>query len=92
MAQEVEEVFPTWVTEHEPFKGDEEFIPKGEKSKALSFPHDFNAYIVKAIKELVEWIRESDSEKDRRIRALEEENKALKAWACSIDPGAPFCQ
>ena len=30
---------------------DKELIPEGDKVKAISFPHDFNAYLIEALKE-----------------------------------------
>jgi hypothetical protein len=52
LAQEIEVIFPGWVEEVEPTGRDKGLIPQGEKAKAISFPHDFNAYLIEAIKEL----------------------------------------
>jgi hypothetical protein len=52
IAQDLEAVFPDWVTETKPEGKDKELIPENEKAKAVSFPHDFNAYLIEAIKAL----------------------------------------
>ena len=52
IAQDVETIFPEWVNEVDATGQDRELIPEGEKVKTLKFPHDFNAYIIEAIKEL----------------------------------------
>jgi len=52
LAQDVEKVFPNWVREIEPRGRDKDLIPEGEKAGAISFPHEFNAYLIEAIKEL----------------------------------------
>lgn len=52
VAQEVEKVFPEWVSEIDPAGKDKEQVAEGEKIKSLYFPHGFNAYLVEAIKEL----------------------------------------
>ncbi|MGA1872020.1 MAG: tail fiber domain-containing protein [bacterium] len=67
VAQEVEEVFPDWVSEVEPTGKDKELVEEGEKIKSLQFPHAFNAYLVEAIKEL----KAQNEELKRRIEALE---------------------
>ena len=50
VAQQLETVFPEWVYEIEPIGSDKALIPKGQKSKSVSFPHAFNAYLIEAIK------------------------------------------
>ena len=52
IAQNVEEVFPDWVVEINARGRDKELFPAGEKTKAVSLPHCFNAYIIESIKEL----------------------------------------
>ncbi len=52
LAQEVEAVFPDWVGDVEPKGKDKSLVPQGEKVKSIFFPHDFNAYLIEAIKEL----------------------------------------
>ena len=52
IAQEVEKVFPEWVSETDPAGKDKEQVAEGEKVKTLQFPHGFNAYLIEAIKEL----------------------------------------
>lgn len=68
IAQKVEEVFPEWVLEIEPTGKDKTLVAKGEKIKALYFPHAFNAYVIEAIKEL-----------KAEIDELKRENIALRA-------------
>ncbi|MGA1870549.1 MAG: tail fiber domain-containing protein [bacterium] len=52
IAQEVEKVFPDWISGTEPIGKDKELVEEGEKVKSLHFPHAFNAYLIEAIKEL----------------------------------------
>ena len=54
IAQELEKVFPDWVEEVAAKGKDKELIPEGEKAKSISFPHDFNGYLIEAMKELKE--------------------------------------
>jgi len=67
IAQELEAVFPEWVEEIEPRGRDRDLLPAGDAVKAVTFPHDFNAYVIEAIKELDAQNRELEA----RIRALE---------------------
>jgi len=74
LAQELEKVFPEWVQQIEPQGKDKELIPEGQKAKAISFPHDFNAYLIEAIKQLKsenEALKQSHEE-------VKSENAALK--------------
>jgi len=74
IAQELEEVFPGWVEEIYVHGADSDLIPEGEKSKSVSFPHDFNAYVVEAIKELKaesESLRVENETLRQRIAKLE---------------------
>ncbi len=68
-AQNLEDVFPDWVEEIEPKGKDADLIPAGEMAKAIHFPHDFNAYLIEAIKELA---AQNETLK-RRIEQLEKE-------------------
>jgi uncharacterized coiled-coil protein SlyX len=52
VAQDLEKVFPNWVKETAPSGKDSELIAEGEKVKNISFPHDFNAFLIEGIKEL----------------------------------------
>ena len=52
VAQELENVFPDWVEGVVAPSEVSDAIPEGEKAKGIHFPHDFNAYLVEAIKEL----------------------------------------
>ena len=74
IAQELENVFPEWVTERYPSGKDNDLIPSGRKIKSIQFPHDFNAYMIEAIKELNIRINELEEE----VRTLKEENKRLR--------------
>ena len=55
IAQDLEKVFPDWVENITPTGKDEDLIPNGEDAKAVSFPHDFNAYLIEANKEQQNW-------------------------------------
>ncbi len=71
LAQELETVFPGWVSELEPAGGDKELLGEGEKAKAVSFPNDFYAYLIEAIKEL-------KAENEVMRKEFHAENEALK--------------
>ncbi|MEA3329586.1 MAG: DUF2341 domain-containing protein [Nanoarchaeota archaeon] len=85
IAQEVEKVFPDWIDEIDAKGRDKELLPEGEKSKSLSLPNDFSAYIVESIKEL-------KLEKDAEIQILKEENEKLRILICIDHPEAEICQ
>ena len=87
LAQDLEKVFPDWVEEYEAKGSDEELIPAGEKAKSIYFPHDFNAYLIEAIKALdaenlalSEVVQEQDAtiaDLDARVAELETLVEAL---------------
>lgn len=52
IAQDVEAVFPDWVFEADAKGADAALVGAEARTKILSFPHDFNAYLIEAIKEL----------------------------------------
>ncbi|MBN2536186.1 MAG: tail fiber domain-containing protein [Spirochaetales bacterium] len=74
IAQDLECIFPEWVGEADPKGRDKNLLPEGEKIKTISFPHDFNAYLIEAIKQLKSEI----DEKDKRIHELEQEIAEIK--------------
>jgi hypothetical protein len=77
VAQDVEKVFPDWVEEVEPQGSDTALIPAGEKAQAVHFPHDFNAYVIEAIKALDaenQALAETVEEQDAKIAALQQQN------------------
>jgi cell division protein FtsB len=49
-------------------------IPEGEKAKGIHFPHDFNAYLIEAIKAL-----------DAENTALEQQNADLEARVAALE-------
>jgi Chaperone of endosialidase len=67
VAQNIEEVFPDWVVEIPPEGKDRELMPEGEMVKAVSFPNDFNAYLIETFREL----RDRNESLKLRIAALE---------------------
>jgi hypothetical protein len=75
LAQDLEVVFPDWVGEVEPKGEDKCLVPQGEKIKTISFPHDFNAYLIEAIKEL----KAQNEELRSNIEELRSMIKALKS-------------
>ncbi len=91
IAQDVEEVFPDWVEEREPQGSDAALIPAGEKAKALYFPHDYNAYMIEAVKALDaenQALAETIEEQDARIAALEQQNADLEARLTALGNAA----
>ena len=67
LAQNIEEVFPGWVMEIPPEGKDRELMPGGELVKAISFPNDFNAYLIETFREL----KDRNESLKLRIAALE---------------------
>ena len=63
IAQEMEMVFPDWITEIEPSGADRGLV-ENDMIKALHFPHDFNAYLVSAMQEQQETIEAQQKEID----------------------------
>ena len=61
-------MFPEWISEVEPKGLDKDLLPEGEKVKTISYPHDFNAYLIEAIKE-----------QQKQIEALKSDIANLKA-------------
>jgi len=52
IAQQVQPVIPTAISEIDPSKDQKPFIPDGEKALAIGWKNDMTAYLVGAIKEL----------------------------------------
>ena len=73
IAQDLEQVFPEWVTMMEPRGEDRDLVPEGETVRAISFPHDFNAYLIEAIKEQQAQLEEKQS----KIEVLEDQNAEI---------------
>jgi hypothetical protein len=91
LAQELEEVFPDWVEEYEVQGSDKELIPEGEKAKAVHFPHDFNAYVIEAIKTLDaenQALSATVQEQDATIAALQQQNSDLEARLTALERAA----
>ena len=80
-AQTVERVFPGWVQEVPALAEDRELLPAGTRVKAISFPHEFNAYLVEALREL-----------QRQIESEKAKVQALRAVVCFDHPSADLCQ
>jgi len=70
LAQDLEKVFPDWVDEYEVQGSDAELIPAGEMAKGIHFPHDFNAYLIEALKAL-------DAENQALSDVVEEQDAAI---------------
>jgi hypothetical protein len=88
LAQEVEKVFPDWVEEIEVQGNDQTLIPEGEKAKALYFPHDFNAYVIEAIKALDaqnQALSDVVQEQGAMIAALQQQNSDLEARLSALE-------
>lgn len=86
IAQDLEQVFPEWVTMMEPRGEDRDLVPEGETVRAISFPHDFNAYLIEAIKELkaqkdteIASLKTQHEEKDEEIDGLKTEVEFLRS-------------
>jgi len=74
IAQEVEEIFPKWISEIEGAEHDRKLTENG-KIKSLTLPFEFDALIVEAIKQQQSQIRMRDQEIEglkRRVAAMEQ--------------------
>jgi hypothetical protein len=67
MAQDLQKVFPDWVGKLDPSGNDKKLIPAGEESLTVTYPNDFNAYLIEAIKEL----KKQNEELKARVDQLE---------------------
>ena len=67
LAQDLVKVFPQWVGAREPKGKDTYLIPKGDTEKTISFPNDFFAYLIEAVKEL----KKENEELKARVDKLE---------------------
>jgi len=81
VAQEVESVFPAWVGDVDPRGDDKDLIAPGDKVKTLYFPHDFNAYVVAAIREI-----------KKKNETLESRVNSLLDIVCIDHPDAVDCK
>jgi len=91
IAQEVEAVFPDWIEEREAQGNDVDLIPEEEKAKAVHFPHDFNAYVIEAVKALDaenQALSEIVEEQDAAIDALQQQNADLEARLTALEKTA----
>ncbi len=68
VAQEVAEVFPEWI-EEVPVTGlDQTLVGDGENILAVTFPHDFNAYLIESLRYL-RYLAEIQSQEISELRA-----------------------
>ena len=70
IAQEVEQVFPDWISQVSPDEHDQALVPDG-KVRTLSLPFGYDALVVEAIKEM-------RAEKDANIAELKSRNQELE--------------
>jgi len=85
IAQEVEKVFPKWITEVDAAEHDRKLAENG-KIKSLTLPFEFDALIVEAIKEEHVQIQARDKEIEelkQRLAALEQK---LSRFAANAEP------
>lgn len=80
VAQDVEKVFPDWIEDVDPHGADKALVGDGEKSKAVYFPHDFNAYLIEALREL-----------DTQNKILAKQVDSLTQLACIEHAALPIC-
>jgi hypothetical protein len=83
IAQDVEKIFPAWVSERPASAGDSRLV-NGGKVKTLSLPFEFDALVVEAIKEQqrnIEALSRQNEELARRNRNLEQRLRALEEAA-----------
>jgi hypothetical protein len=67
MAQNLKEVFPQWVTEIDASGKDKGLVGSDGKAYSISYPNDFNAYLIEAIKEL----KKQNEELSQKVKDLE---------------------
>ncbi len=73
IAQDVEKIFPEWVNEINSSGKDSELV-NGGKTKSLSLPFEYDAYVVEAIKELKaenDALKQKNESLEKRIENLE---------------------
>jgi hypothetical protein len=87
VAQEVEGVFPRWVSEAEPAGNDRQLVGVGNTIKTLYFPHDYFAYSVRAMQEL----KERNDVLGERVSDLESQVWMLKRLVCLEHPEELIC-
>jgi hypothetical protein len=75
IAQDVEQVFPDWVSEIEPAGRDRGLVGEGEKVRSLTLPFAFDAYLVEAIKEQERRLADQEAQ----VEAQRSEIRELKA-------------
>ncbi len=88
LAQNLEEVFPDWVEECEVQGSDQMLIPAGEKAKAIHFPHDFNAYLIEAIKALDAEnaaLQQQNADLEAQVEALQQQDTDVKARMAALE-------
>ena len=69
-------------------KKDEELIPAGEMALSIHFPHDFNAYLIEAIKALDaenQALSGVVQEQDDAMAALQQQNADLEARVAALE-------
>ncbi|HEX5219676.1 MAG TPA: tail fiber domain-containing protein [Verrucomicrobiae bacterium] len=82
IAQEVEEVFPNWISEVDAAERDRKLTANG-KVKSLTLPFEFDALIVEAVKEQQAQIEERDKE----IEALKQRLAAMEQVLARLELG-----
>jgi len=78
LAQDVEKVFPEWVSEINPKLADSLLVGPGQKIKSLSLPFEFSALTVEAIKEQQKEIDGLNVKIDNLMQRIEELEKEVK--------------
>lgn len=82
VAQEVAQVFPSWIHETDPTGRDRDLIPDGESALSMSLPFEFDALLVAAIQEQqtqIEELKAALADRDAQIAALGERLSVLEA-------------
>ena len=96
IAQDVERVFPDWVTMIEPTGADRELVAPGERVRSLSLPFAFDAFLVEALREQqaqieaqTVTIQELRAEIDALRGALQARERDVEHRLAALEEGKP---
>jgi hypothetical protein len=87
MAQDLQKVFPDWVTKTDPVGADKNIIPAGDQVLNVGYPNDFNAYLIAALKELKQEnqdLQTQNSDKQTQLNNQQKEINAMKAAIANL--------
>jgi hypothetical protein len=84
MAQDLQKVFPDWVTKTDPVGADKNIIPAGDQVLNVGYPNDFNAYLIEALKELKKENQDLQTQNSDKQTQLNNQQKEINAMQAAI--------